>query len=170
MVKKRFKSYRQLERPDCGITCVRMIARYYGKRISIKTLRSLAETSKLGVSLKDITDALSEIDMRSASLRISLDEILRMPCPAIIYWRQTHFVVLYKIDHKQSLFHIADPEEGKMKFSTGEFAKHWKGDSEKGIVIVAEPNENFKQRQFQHDKTLHRQPVFGRFALLSFFL
>ena len=55
----RFKAYRQLERFDCGITCVRMIARYFGKNIPLKELRKLAETNRQGISLQDINDELA---------------------------------------------------------------------------------------------------------------
>lgn len=130
---------------------MRMIARSYGKKISLKFLRSIAETNKLGVSLKDLTDAFGDIGMRSAALRISTPDIFRMPCPAIVYWRQSHFVVLYHIDTERNVFFIADPDEGKMEFPLSDFEKHWKGDADKGIVIVAEPDEGFHSRKFPSD-------------------
>ncbi len=111
----RFRAYRQLENSDCGITCIRMIARHYGKRIPLKHLRSLADISKLGISVKDIIDGFHSIRMEAAAVRISVADIYRMPCPAIIYWQQRHFVVVYEIDPKRKIFHIADPAEGKMK-------------------------------------------------------
>ncbi|MDE6247768.1 MAG: hypothetical protein K2M41_08030 [Muribaculaceae bacterium] len=33
-----FKCYHQLEHSDCGLTCVRMIARRYGKKIPVQSL------------------------------------------------------------------------------------------------------------------------------------
>ena len=150
----KFKALRQLERSDCGITCVRMIARHYGKKIPVKTLRKITETNKLGVSLKDISDAFKAIGMDSAALRISGQDILRMPCPAVVYWRQQHFVVLYEIDYKRKLFKIADPEKGKMKFSEEEFMSYWREGAEKGVVIVAEPGEGFDEKTFDTDSSL----------------
>lgn len=113
----RFKAYRQLERSDCGITCVRMIARHHGRDIPVRELRKLTETNRQGISLKDITDVLERTGMYNAALRIGVGDIYRMPLPAILYWRQRHFVVLYHIDRESKTFCIADPAEGKLKFS-----------------------------------------------------
>lgn len=89
--------------------------------------------------------------MRSAALRIQTDDIYRMPLPAILYWRQRHFVVLHHIDAESKTFHIADPDEGKLKFSEQELLQYWKGDSERGVVIVAEPGAEFGDMQWHAD-------------------
>lgn len=39
-----FRCYRQLESSDCGLTCVRMIANHYGKKIPMRHLRELTRT------------------------------------------------------------------------------------------------------------------------------
>jgi len=148
----RFKAYRQLERSDCGITCVRMIARFYGKKMSLPALRGLVEIGKLGISLKDLTDAFAAVGMDSTALRISAKDVCKLPCPAIIYWRQEHFVVLYRIDEKKKLFYIADPAEGKMKLKEEEFKEYWTGGEEKGIVVLAEPGERFNPKESDGDR------------------
>lgn len=152
----RFKVYRQLERSDCGITCVRMIARHYGKTIPLKELRKLTETNRQGISLKDITDVFAGIGMNSAPLRIEPDDIYRMPLPAILYWRQRHFVVLHHVDTRSKTFHIADPEEGKLKLSERELMEYWKGESQRGVVVVAEPGVEFEKRQWQKESALRK--------------
>lgn len=38
-MKKLFPTYIQLDATDCGPTCLRMIAKYYGKHYSLETLR-----------------------------------------------------------------------------------------------------------------------------------
>ena len=150
----RFRAYRQLENSDCGITCIRMIARHYGKRIPLKHLRSLADISKLGISVKDIIDGFHSIRMEAAAVRISVADIYRMPCPAIIYWQQRHFVVVYEIDPKRKIFHIADPAEGKMKLTEEEFCNYWLNGNERGIVIVAEPMDDFDSQKFVKSNTI----------------
>ncbi len=144
----RFVSYRQLESSDCGLTCVRMIARHYGKKIPLKALRQLAETTKLGVSLKDFTDSFNSIGMVNAVLRITENDMRKLPFPAIVYWRQRHFVVLYHYDSKKDRYYVADPSGGKIRFESEEFMRYWKGDSDKGLVVIAEPGEKFDQLSF----------------------
>lgn len=121
------------------------------KKIPLQYLKKLIETSKVGVSLKDIEYAFSSVCMESVSLKIALEDIYRMPCPAIVYWDQCHFIVLYHIDIKKDIFYFAGPGSGKMKLSGNEFSKHWKGDSHKGVVVVAEPAEDFEAQVFAKD-------------------
>ena len=46
-----FPVYKQLDSMDCGPTCLRMIARYYGKSYSLQFLRSRLDITKSGVSM-----------------------------------------------------------------------------------------------------------------------
>ncbi len=34
-----FKNYKQFDMMDCGPTCLKMISKYYGKTLSLNTLR-----------------------------------------------------------------------------------------------------------------------------------
>lgn len=151
---KRFKCYRQLEQSDCGLTCIRMIANHYGLKIPVSILRDTMETTKLGVSLNDLIVGFSRIGMDSAAVKISENALKHMPLPAIIYWRQEHFVVLYKIDTRNRFF-IADPAEGSLKINEEDFLEYWKGTSETGIAVIAEPGENFDTSAFSSERKLH---------------
>ncbi len=47
---KTFPFYKQLDAMDCGATCLRMIAKYYGKGYSLDTLRQRGvDTSRFGM-------------------------------------------------------------------------------------------------------------------------
>ena len=46
-----FPFYKQLDTMDCGPTCLRMVARYYGKHFTLQTLREKSHLNKEGVSL-----------------------------------------------------------------------------------------------------------------------
>ena len=48
---KPFRCYRQLEHSDCGLTCIRMVARHFGKKIPLRTLRERTDMSRLGISI-----------------------------------------------------------------------------------------------------------------------
>ena len=54
---KTFPHYLQLDAMDCGPTCLRMIARYYGKNYSLQTLRERSFITREGVSMPGISDA-----------------------------------------------------------------------------------------------------------------
>lgn len=62
---KAFPFYTQLDAMDCGPTCLRMIARYYGKSYSLQSLRSRSYLTRNGVSLLGISDAAEAIGFRT---------------------------------------------------------------------------------------------------------
>jgi len=56
-----FPFYKQLNAMDCGPTCLRMIAGYYGKHYNVASFRKIAGYSKAGVSLLGISKAAEEV-------------------------------------------------------------------------------------------------------------
>lgn len=137
-------AYQQLEHSDCGITCIRIIADYWGKRMSLQQLRDTCDMSRGGISIKELTAGLDKIGIHSVPLNLPRGEVQKMPLPAIIYWNQNHFVVLYKVSDDGKKFYIADPAQGKIKVDDTQFFESWCSNKERGIAILAEPAENFK--------------------------
>jgi hypothetical protein len=54
---KPFLNYSQLDAMDCGATCFRTVAKYYGKNYTLETLRVQTYITREGVSLLGISDA-----------------------------------------------------------------------------------------------------------------
>ena len=103
-----FPHYTQLDSMDCGPTCLRMIAKYYGRRYSLDTLRDKAFITREGVSMLGISDAAESIGFRTSGVWITLRQLKEdVPLPCILHWNQNHFVVCYKI--KDDRYYIADP-------------------------------------------------------------
>ena len=46
-----FKCYRQVEHSDCGLTCIRMIARAHGAKILLRYLHHISDLNRLGMIL-----------------------------------------------------------------------------------------------------------------------
>lgn len=46
---------------DCGPTCLKIVAKHYGKNYSLQNLRDLCHISREGVSLLGISDAAEAI-------------------------------------------------------------------------------------------------------------
>lgn len=141
----RFPVYHQLESMDCGPTCIQMIASYYKKYYTSQKLKQLCNLTRIGISLQDILVGCEAIGLRAISVQPSLDEVQRMPLPAILYWRQEHYVVLYQIVRKgkRVFYYIADPAYGKIRLEENLFIKEWQGNRECGIGIVIAPMEAF---------------------------
>ncbi|MBS1588152.1 MAG: peptidase domain-containing ABC transporter [Bacteroidetes bacterium] len=143
-----FPHYKQHDAMDCGPTCLRMIAKYYGKNISIGKLRESANINREGVSMLGISQAAEKIGFKTIGSRINfeqLDEEAHLPC--ILHWRQNHFVVLppqnynRKNDHNKIL--IADPGEGLIRIDKKTFLDNWQSTSGEGLILELEPTEAF---------------------------
>jgi ATP-binding cassette, subfamily B, bacterial len=52
-----FPYYQQHDAIDCGPTCLRMVAKHYGRVFPIQTLREATQIGKEGVSLLGISEA-----------------------------------------------------------------------------------------------------------------
>ena len=46
-----FPHFRQPDAMDCGATCLRMVAKHYGRNFKVQTLRKLCEINREGASL-----------------------------------------------------------------------------------------------------------------------
>ena len=120
-----FPIYKQLDAMDCGPTCLRMVAKYYGRSISLDYLRTKSQYGKQGVSMLGLADAAESIGLKSIGAKLTIEQLINdAPLPAIIHWDQYHFVVLIPGSTKNK-FIIADPARGLIKLSKEEFAKHW---------------------------------------------
>ena len=127
---------------DCGPTCLRMIAKHYGKSITLQQLRSLAKTTREGSSMLGISDAAEKIGFRTLGIKISYDRLVEdAPLPCIAHWNQNHFVVIYKI--KRDVVYIADPGHGLLKYKKEEFLKSWQSDHHEGVLLLLEPTPEF---------------------------
>lgn len=144
-----FPVYRQLDSMDCGATCLRMIAKFYGKPYSAAFLRERCHTSREGVSMLDISDAAESIGFRTSGVRISFDQLyneVQLPC--IVHWNQNHFAVVYEI--KKDKVYMADPAVGLLEYDKQSFLKSWLsvaedggGQLSQGMTLLLEPTPAF---------------------------
>jgi ATP-binding cassette subfamily B protein len=56
-LKTTFHFYKQPDAKDCGPTCLRIIAKHYGKLISLKEIREYSETTRFGSNLLKLSKA-----------------------------------------------------------------------------------------------------------------
>ena len=148
---KVFPHYKQPDQMDCGPTCLRMIAKHYGRSISLEKLRKLSETTREGSSLKNIANTAEKIGFRTLGVKINFQKLQKeAPLPAIVFWQQRHFVVVYKI--KANTVYVADPAHGLLKYNKEEFIKEWIGSqanthTEEGIALMLEPTPKLKHTE-----------------------
>jgi ATP-binding cassette subfamily B protein len=144
----RFPFFKQLDAMDCGPSCLRMIAKFYGKNISLQTIRDRSYLTREGVSFLGMSDAAESIGMRSVGARVSFRQLSEeVPLPAIVHWKHEHFVVVYAV--KNGKVRVADPAFGLISYSKEVFLKGWYGSTDeekaKGLTLIVEPTPDFYQ-------------------------
>ena len=175
---KTFPYYHQLDAMDCGPTCLRMIAKYYGKHYSLETLRQKSYIGREGVSMLGISTAAESIGFRTIGVHISFEQLAEAPMPCIVHWKQNHFVVVYDIKIRKNkklpvvetspeislqttyegTVYVADPGQGLIKFTVQEFLSGWlstktEGQDE-GVALLLEPSPDFFNAEDEkQDKT-----------------
>jgi len=146
-----FPFYNQPDKMDCGPTCLRMLAKFYGRSISLSKLRKLSETTREGSSLKNIADSAEKIGFRTLGVKVNFNKLNNeAPLPCIVHWNQEHFVVVYKIK-KEKVF-VADPAHGLLEYDSQDFIKSWIGNNasentEEGIALFVEPTPRLNQSE-----------------------
>ena len=150
---------------DCGPSCIRMIAAFYGKSYSLQKLRQLAHITREGVSLLGLSEAAEAIGFRTIGARITFEQLIEAPKPCVVHWDQEHFVVVYKF--RKGKVQVADPAFGLVEYSETEFKKHWlatvRQGELKGICLMFDPTPKFFELE---GETINR----GNFSFLLKYL
>ncbi|MFK7772636.1 MAG: cysteine peptidase family C39 domain-containing protein [Saprospiraceae bacterium] len=151
-----FPFHRQLGELDCGVTCLKMIIDYFGKPISFEQLQNFLPIHDEGVSLKDISDAASEIGLKTMGIKVPYKRLVEeIPTPCIAFWKQQHFVVIYHVNDEYVW--IADPAtRGIYVQSKESFQEGWICDSEfqSGVLLLFEKTPAFSESKKPMDLAL----------------
>ena len=141
----------QLDSKDCGPACLKMIAGYYGRMVSLQLLRERAHITRDGVSMIGIIDAAESIGLSSFGTKLTYDQLaLEVTMPCIVHWKKNHFIIVYKI-LKSKVF-IADPAIGMISYSVDEFKQHWISSivegQDFGLALLLKPTPDFYKDDF----------------------
>ena len=111
---------------DCGICSLLSIIRYYGGDVPKEYLREITNTTKEGVSLYNLQEAVKLLGFKTKAVSGKIDNLSvnNLPCIAHIIVNKTyhHFVVLYQINEIKKQVLLMDPSKGKKIISISEFS------------------------------------------------
>ncbi len=186
---KKFSLYRQHDAMDCGPTCLRMVAKYYGRRYSAQELRERTQIGKDGVNLLGIAEAAESIGFRAIAVKVPLDKLLlEAPFPCIVHWSQNHFVVITPPNPPLlgGLFSalslrgpdrraergrgigVADPARGFITYTREEFEKYWAttivNGQKMGVALLLSPLAPNGGMEYSEDKGEKKSPIGGKGA------
>jgi ATP-binding cassette subfamily B protein len=154
-----FPNYRQPDYKDCGPACLKIIAKYHGKMLSLQKIRDLSHTTRIGSSLFHLSEAAEKIGFRATGVRTDYKTLAaEVPFPCILFWENKHFVVAYKL--AKGLVYISDPAEGKYRVTKKELLDNWIGGeagetTQEGLALLLEPTPRFYKTEWEEEEEGH---------------
>ena len=162
---KAIKWIRQHDSMQCGVACLAMICRHYGKCYSLEYLDGFCHANVAGVSMLGIAEGAGCVGLETSTFAATTDELGDIKLPCILHWNQNHFVVLYDISRNGGRYRVADPGKGLIDYSRNELESHWisnrTDDGPSGIVMQLEPTEKF----YRHDHDRNGEKRSFRFMM-----
>lgn len=138
--KKRVPVVLQSEAAECGLACMTMIAQYYSDKRDLNALRQSVSVSLRGTTLKDVMRIASDLGFQTRAIKIEMEHLAQLSCPAILHWNMNHFVVLTKAKGKTLTIH--DPALGERKLTYSEASKYITG-----IALEVTPSDTFSPKK-----------------------
>ena len=127
----------QSEAAECGLACLAMVAAHYGHRVNIGGLRRRFPVSMKGVTLAQLIEISSQLELAPRALRLELDELDKIQQPAVLHWDLNHFVVLERVGTKTIT--ILDPAVGRRTLAKEKVSTHFSG-----VALELTPTADFK--------------------------
>ena len=153
----------QKDSMQCGIACLQMVCKYFGREYSMNTLSKLCFATTEGVSMLDINEAANILGLHTTCVRAATSILSEAHLPCILHWNQNHFVVLYKVKNGKK-FYIADPGKGLVTYSLEEFKKHWistrSNEEDKGIAMFLETTPAFFTYKMEGEENIKEKRSF----------
>lgn len=151
MILHRFPVDYQMDSQDCGPACLKIIAKYFGRFYSLQYLRDRCGITKQGVSLENLSMGAESLGLRTLAIKCTLDDIInKVPFPAILFWRNSHFIVVFHANKKY--IWVSDPAKGRIKYTHEDFKTGWykKGET-LGVLLAIESTIDFKRSKVERE-------------------
>ncbi|NJO98163.1 MAG: hypothetical protein HC764_21020 [Pleurocapsa sp. CRU_1_2] len=83
---KRYPFLKQHSDSDCGVACLVMVSKYWGKNFSINQLRAVANVDRSGASIKGLITAAESVGFMVRPRKADLLALQSQELPAIAHW------------------------------------------------------------------------------------
>lgn len=165
--KRKVPYIEQMQQTECGLCCTAMILRYYKSNEQLAQLREFLDAGRDGLKISQISGYLKERGFETHVYQASMNNLSKLPLPAIIFWNNEHFVVLEEIVGNNYI--IVDPAFGRRKIHQEYFDKEFSR-----IVLTIQPTEDFIPNREKHStwkpvlkNLIENKLLFGKVLILS---
>jgi len=142
-MKKKNVLIKQHDSTDCGAAALAMVCLYYGKEVTLTSLRDACGTDILGTNIEGLCSGAKKLGLETMPIRISDDEFIKgeFTIPAICHTitkdGDSHYVVLVKLNKNGII--VLDPAFGKRKLKYEDFSKEFDN-----VIILVKPSSEFR--------------------------
>lgn len=134
--KKKVPYVEQMQQTECGLCCSAMILRYYKSTEPLSQLREYLDAGRDGIKISQLSNYFKHRGFETHMYKASVENLGKLPTPAIIFWNNEHFVVLEKVD--KNYFSVVDPAFGRRRIKKDDFAEEYSN-----VILTLEPTEKF---------------------------
>ncbi|MBN2981906.1 MULTISPECIES: peptidase domain-containing ABC transporter [Cohnella] len=140
---KKYTVIKQNDIKDCGVACIAVVTKQYGRQIHLSRIREIAGTDLQGTNALGLIKAAEKLGFTAKGVKGDKEAFFSdFPLPAIAHvvidQSLLHYVVIHKISKKQVI--VADPAKGIVKYPPDDFFKIWTG-----VLILMVPTPQFKK-------------------------
>ncbi len=136
MVQEHFPVQYQKGKSDCGPTCLKIIATYFEKNFIWKDLLRKCRLSEKGTTLKGLSTGVEYLGLTYLAVKGTIEDLVKkLPLPMIVFWKEQHFAVVYRITKK--FVYVSDPSDGLITYTYDAFREGWYGKGKnKGLALI----------------------------------
>lgn len=153
----------QVDTRDCGVAVLSMVARHYGSRIRLATLREMAKTTLEGTTALGLVKAAEQLGMTARAIRADrhLFESQTVSYPFIVHvlkhGKLPHYYLV--IASGRDWVKIADPDRsvGIRKLPLNVFEQEWTG-----VCLFMAPAPSYEPKREQGDSLSQLLPLLGQ--------
>jgi ATP-binding cassette subfamily B protein len=115
----------QRQTADCGAACLAMVLAAHGKQVQTEEIHRLMKLGPQGVDAHTLLKVAQRFGLRGRGVAVDLSALQQLPLPAILHWRNSHYVVLVAWRKKSA--EIIDPSLGRTKLDARQFGAAFSG-------------------------------------------